>query len=725
MSRYNIAQTINLFKALIKKQVKISLLFFSLMMMFGPIRFYFSMFYNLSLNFYFDKQGSLIANLLIFLLLGIFFAVVLAFSYFQYLNNSSESEFIASLPVPKSYYYLVSFMSGYLNVVIIYLPAFIINSLLLFIYSGFFSVLPAIFSLISILIFYVIVVFALVNSGNILDTFTQIVLINLLPLIGFFAVTQLFSNTIVGWSVINFYKLLWLIVPIFPVGYTLLYLGALPNPMTELSKTVFPYSLSYYYSFWLLLVIGFFLISLYIHRKRKIEFANTSGTHSFLSSIYLILFTISSQILLTLLISPFIILRIDIILLMLILLAIAMMFYLLVKAMIDRSFINFARNILTYFVIGALTLALMQAFSNTQGFTLFEKDLEVSEINSVKLDYRTNWYGLSPFAIYSNILSSPNNGYYYSLGSELELIISDPDEIAVLLELSIKWEDYYQEYYNSIQYYRYTLKESSINTFDDYTYGRNASEINITFNLNNQKSHTKSFFIPTNWTKDLLPFFLDNEKYITKFSNYESKDPLILMIAKGDTIYSEKTLSKAEERELFRKISNDFENLDLKSIDYNYVATLSFNNGLYVVVTEEMPETIAYLNELNLEMPGPLLTLSFGKEYYLLLPNSNLFIFYNLNIDFSILSLYYSDAIHHDEILSYLTLTNEEVNAISEYLLPVGNSKEPFGLIIGFESESTYLIPPQHLDQIRQLFKDKPIKEKTFEDFFEDDFTPK
>ena len=180
MSQFKSLQIKKLSKLLLAKQSKLSLLVFSLMMMFGPIRLYFSLFYYVSIrNNYFDISNQLKINLVVFLFIGALFAVVLAFDYFRYLNNTSEIEFITSLPISKTLYYKVCFLVGFLNVAIVYILAFLINAIMMAFYIQYFSLLPALLSLISIFIIYVVVVFALVNSGTIMDTFTQIALINL------------------------------------------------------------------------------------------------------------------------------------------------------------------------------------------------------------------------------------------------------------------------------------------------------------------------------------------------------------------------------------------------------------------------------------------------------------------------------------------------------------------------------------------------------------------
>ena len=719
MSQFKSLQIKKLSKLLLAKQSKLSLLVFSLMMMFGPIRLYFSLFYYVSIrNNYFDISNQLIINLVVFLFIGALFAVVLAFDYFRYLNNTSEIEFITSLPISKTLYYKVCFLVGFLNVAIVYILAFLINAIMMAFYIQYFSLLPALLSLISIFIIYVVVVFALVNSGTIMDTFTQIALINLLPLIGFFAITHLFTTTIVGWSVVNYYKILWIIVPIFPFVYTLFYIISIPEAVTILNKTTFPYSLNFYYGLWLILGITFFLISLYIYRKRKIEYSNTPLAHSFISSVYLILFTISFQILLTILITPYIILRVDILLLMIIPLAIAAMFYLLVQAIVEKSFVNFTKNLITYLIIGAITLSMMQIFSRTQGFSLMKRDLVVEEVESVKVNYSSSWYSISPIISYSNILTTKSYQNYYAYDYQTELLITQKPDINQLIKLSNDWQEYYSEFYNSSQYYQVTLKESKTNTFDNYSFGNIASSVDLVFNLNDGKSHTKSFYLPTNWLAELVPILMNNLDYATAFSNLEIKNPTYLSFQEREDEYFSTELSVSQAKTLFDKLSHDYREFDVLSTDYKYITTLNFDNGLYVYLTADMHETIHYLQELNVTLPREGITFESDIEYFLLLPNSNSFMHYVLTNNFDIWSAYYSGALDTNQTMQYIKLNKDDLESINNFIIPQGISNTATGLLISFQSFGVNLISPAHFEEVKSLFKDKEIFESSYEDFF-------
>ncbi|MPM51138.1 hypothetical protein SDC9_97885 [bioreactor metagenome] len=394
---------------------------------------------------------------------------------------------------------------------------------------------------------------------------------------------------------------------------------------------------------------------------------------------------------------------------------IADVIYIILDTVANRSFRHILKASLHYFFVSMLVVLVIAPVNLTKGFG-FVTNVPTG-IDYVEVIYDDN---LSLMLSYSK-----SDQYFYHDSYQMTMKFTEDDDIALITSLhQLIIDNYYDFDYNANNFnanYANIEDEYHLNTFDGLDYS-GTTYISFTYHLQNGLIVSRNYNVNYNWLASLMTLY-------QKPTVEQYRIPLALYYDQADSIDSIQLIDKLKltgtdvnadfNLDAFTEAYRlDYQNLPadgLLSTDYVYYGRLSANlckyqskestycTTDYLDIDSRFTRTLAYLNSIGMTFPES----DYNVKARIIFPETDeaFYGFQIANPD------YYSYST--EQLYNYTELSSEQLQAVIPYLLPYGLTAEPTLLfcVSSDNSSSTFLIDPQHEDEVRTLLTDNIIKQ--------------
>lgn len=501
-----------------------------------------------------------------FLLIGVFCfcaaiscGIILAINNFDYLYKKSKVDMIHSLPIKKTHKFLSDYLAGLLGYIVPYIIACILGDIILmggyaFVddmkdlihEAGAFIIQCEFAGLLVIAMFYTLAVLVLCCCGSFFESVINIVLINgMIP--GIIAVVaSMFFVNLYGVPVLN------TAIPVIgytsPVGAVIYCFTYIDSGMYYNSNTNCIDAVSY--AKWVVCFIAFiavyFLISLFLYKKRKAE--DVSKPYVFKLLYYILITTITMAISLIARFENSVIVPVVLF---------AFIIYMIFEIITNRGFKKFYKSIARYAVTMVAIFVVCIVADKTNGFGVQDRVYSSSKIKSVELNYT----GME------DILEGRYNYYYYydEFLDRYKTIGAYTDK--GIIETITNVQRQALETYRSGKFDTYNGYYTQLFE-DDYVRGMDCPSYDITFkfNLKSGKTVTRNYVLSfeqlrqlfilesteqvAQYKADKLMESITNYEIIENTNKYDISYELAYSIYPGEFSHTKISLTKDEAKEL-------------------------------------------------------------------------------------------------------------------------------------------------------------------------------
>ena len=590
---------------------------------------------------------------------------------FSFLSNKQSLDVFLALPIKKKDLYVTLFFTGIFMILFPYFVGWasgLIVNLITGIHVGrtlgyfFISLLP----LISV---YSLVLYVILNTGNILNTLLYSVFIQFLPLFVYYGIFYFWNSTFLGY----YFNFTWLIIAM---------LSPIANLYYNFMLLDIPAFLHFY---WLAWVIVLYIINRQFFLHRKVEHAGKAFTNSFFFPLMNGVTIIALQLIVyAMVLQSYPADSIFSIRTLVFPLIIALIIYILLDVITRRHLRNVISAAFHYLVIGSLVFGLLLPlrFTNGLGFITYIPK-EVEQLTFTVEDY---------------------SGTLFSDQYELRLIVTDPNEIQQLQDFHQLILTEMEEYDFSESLLRTTMNQEPTSVSTTYPYfDSGTSFVHVEFRYQLKDDIViRNYDIPLQWTypllelQDTLAFF---DAYYTYLDGKTLTSLQLLDSYQTQAIDITKRLSSTNLKDLLLKDFNNESLYDrfhtsyqlLGYLQYQYCepsnnTTIHINSCIQrlIPITDGNVNLLNYFNNEDIKIPEsePI------EKVILIFPDSSdsrKDYFHYIN-DIDSTSTIYKIAEYLDQDndykVHYTYLSTSQQVQIQKYLVPSGLSEKAVTLVI-------------------------------------------